>query len=209
MVGPMAEEREPALFEVGDQRPTVPPVQQSLFGDPQPVRIPAELWKIWLDDERVRARYEAKVYRNPLVPCWFFTGAISDTGHASFRAGSLPGRTRRGTVPGHLYGYQLRYGIIPRLGWSQRSFTGAHTCDEASCQNPDHLRIVDIAENTAEWAERRRNPRGPLADLRGPAGRSRAIATAIRTGIAADEDDEQIAARILAAQRDGLPLTLF
>lgn len=37
------------------------PVQQSLFGDPQPVRVPAELWELWLADEQVRARYEAKV----------------------------------------------------------------------------------------------------------------------------------------------------
>jgi hypothetical protein len=209
MAGPMASEREPVLFEMAEERSTVPPVQQSLFGEPQPVRIPAELWKMWLDDERIRARYEAKVYRSPLLACQMWFHGISSTGHASFRAGSLPGRTRRGTVPGHLYGYQLRHGIIPRLGWSPRSFTGAHTCDEASCQNPDHLRIVDVAENTAEWAERRRNPRGPLADLRGPAGRSRAIAAAIRAGLAAGEDDERIAARILAAQRDGLPLTLF
>lgn len=200
----------PSLFEVETlMEPSEPPVQQSLFGDPQPIRVPAELWELWLADEHVRARYEAKVYRSPLLRCMYWTAGISSTGHASFRAGSLPGRTRRGTVPGHLYGYQLRHGVIPRLGWSLRSFTGAHTCDEASCQNADHLRIVDVAENTAEWSERRRNPRGPLADLRGPAGRSRAIATAIQAGLAAGEDEERVAARVRAAQSAGLPLTLF
>ncbi|MFI0738744.1 hypothetical protein ACH4PU_11760 [Streptomyces sp. NPDC021100] len=80
------------------------------------MRIPAAEWAFWPADDSVRARYWAKVHRTSTGGCWFFFGAISDTGHASFRAASLPGRTRRGTVPGHLYGYQVAQGVIPRLG---------------------------------------------------------------------------------------------
>ncbi|ELB92071.1 hypothetical protein Rwratislav_16115, partial [Rhodococcus wratislaviensis IFP 2016] len=49
----------------------------------------------------------------------------------------------------------------------------------------------------------------PLADVRGPAGRTRAIATAIRTGLARGQGSEGIEARIRAAEAAGLPLTLW
>ncbi|MFD7008105.1 hypothetical protein [Rhodococcus jostii] len=52
---------------------------------------------------------------------------------------------------------------------------------------------------------RRRNLASPLADIRGPAGRTRAIADAIRTGLAGNEDNE----RIRCAEAGGLPLTLW
>jgi hypothetical protein len=184
------------------------PMQQSLFGAEREIRIPAELRRQWVDDENVRARYYAKFYVSDLLECGYWYGAITDSGHGSFRAASLPGPTRRGTIPAHLYGYELRHGIIPRLTWSPRSHIGSHICDEPSCQ-ADHLRIGDVAENTQAWSKRRRNPRGPLADLRGPAGRARAIATAIKQGLAAGEDDTHIVARIIAAQEAGLPLTLW
>ncbi|WP_261988174.1 hypothetical protein [Streptomyces sp. gb1(2016)] len=113
--------------------------QLALIGEPTPLRIPAVEWAACLADESVRARYWAKVYRTPSPDdCWFFLGAISSTGHASFRAASRPGRTRRGTVPGHLYGYQLAHGVIPRLGWGDDHPTVCHTCDNHSCQQPTY-----------------------------------------------------------------------
>ncbi|MGX1483185.1 hypothetical protein RKD45_002261 [Streptomyces griseus] len=184
--------------------------QLSLIGEPTPVRIPAVEWMSWLANESVRARYWAKVYRTSSTEdCWFFFGGISSTGHASFRAASRPGRTRRGTVPGHLYGYQLAHGVIPRLGWGTDSPTVCHTCDNHSCQQPTHLRLGTAAENRAEWLARRRDPGSPLADLRGPAGRSRVIGTAIRNGRERGEPEAQITARIRAAITEGRPLSLW
>lgn len=184
--------------------------QLALIGEPTPVRIPAVEWESWLADESVQARYRAKVYRTDSTDdCWFFFGGISSTGHASFRAASRPGRTRRGTVPGHLYGYQLAHGVIPRLGWGNDSPTVCHTCDNHSCQQPEHLRLGTPAENRAEWIARRRNPGSPLADLRGPAGRSRAIGEAIRNGLTDGASRTEMTLRIRTAAAAGRPLSLW
>ncbi|MFF9346625.1 hypothetical protein [Streptomyces sp. NPDC014734] len=174
------------------------------------MRIPAVEWAAWLADETVQARYWTKVFRTPSTEdCWFFFGGISSTGHASFRAASRPGRTRTGTVPGHLYGYQLAHGVIPRLGWGTDNPTVCHTCDNHSCQQPAHLRLGTAAENRAEWLTRRRNPNSPLADLRGPAGRARAIGEAIRTGQTSGESEAEIAHRIRTTAVAGRPLSLW
>jgi hypothetical protein len=184
--------------------------QLTLFGQPLPIRIPAELWRTWLSDSVIVARFEAKRYRRSEGACWIWTAGISSTGHGSFRAASLPGRSRRGTVPAHLFAYQLEHGVIPRLGWSGADDPClCHRCDEAGCVNPAHLRLGTTAENRAEWAQRHRNPHGPLADLRGAAGRARAVAAVVREGLAAGESAEQIEERIQAARNEGQPLTLW
>ncbi len=193
----------------GAGRPEAPE-QLALLGEPSPVRIPATQWAAWLSDPRTAERYRSKVYRTSLKHgCWFWIAGISSTGHGSFRAASLPGRSRRGTVPAHLFGYQAAYGVIPRLGWSSDSPTVCHTCDNHSCQQPAHLRLGNPAENRAEWAARRRTPGSPLADLRGPAGRSRAIGTAIRAGLANGETEPEIIRRIHLAANAGQPLGLW
>lgn len=203
----------PGLFPlaaVGGAAPAPVDEQLALIGEPTPVRIPAVEWTAWLSNEAVQARYWAKVYRTDAAAgCWFFFGGISSTGHASFRAASRPGRTRRGTVPGHLYGYQLAHGVIPRLGWGNDSPTVCHTCDNHSCQQPEHLRLGTPAENRAEWIARRRNPGSPLADLRGPAGRSRAIGEAIRNGLADGASEAEMARRIRDSAAAGRPLSLW
>jgi hypothetical protein len=184
--------------------------QLSLLGQPIPVRVPAELWMSWLDDEHVVARFEAKRYTRSPSKCWPWLGAVSSTGHGSFRAASLPGPSRRGTVPAHLFGYQLTTGVMPRLGWSGAADPVlCHTCDSHGCTNPAHLRLGTAAENRAEWALRHRNPTGALADVRGAAGRTRAIATAVRTALAQGEPAEIIEERIHTAEQEGRPLTLW
>ncbi|WUV98889.1 HNH endonuclease [Streptomyces sp. NBC_01471] len=112
-------------------------------------------------------------------------------------------------MPGHLYGYQLAHGVIPRLGWGTDSPTVCHTCDNHSCQQPTHLRLGTAAENRAEWLARRTDPGSPLADLRGPAERSRAIGATIREGLANHESGQEIADRISAAIVEGRPLSLW
>ena len=184
--------------------------QLSLLGEPTPIRVPSVLWRSWLNDPTVVARFEAKRYTRSDQQCWPWLNAVSSTGHGSFRAASLPGASRSGTVPAHLFAFQLVNGVIPRLGWSgAEDPVVCHRCDSHGCTNPNHLRLGTTAENRAEWAHRHRNPGGPLADVRGAAGRTRAIAAAVRTGLALGESPEQIGQRIYAAEQFGLPLTLW
>lgn len=137
-------------------------------------------------------------------------GAVSSTGHGSFRAASLPGPTRRGTASAHLFAYQLAHGVIPRLGWSGAEDTViCHQCDFTGCVNPMHMRLGTHAVNRFEYLTRRRNLASPLADVRGAAGRTRAIARTIREGLRRGEDARIIEQRIARAEFAGLPLTLW
>jgi hypothetical protein len=74
---------------------------------------------------------------------------------------------------------------------------------------PTHMRLGTKATNRIEYLTRRRNLANPLADVRGAAGCTRAIATAIRAGLANQEDATSIEIRILEAETVGLPLTLW
>ena len=184
--------------------------QLALLGQPQPIRIPEQLWRSWLDDPSVVARFVAKCYRREADRCTVWLGSVSSTGHGSFRAASLPGASRRGTVPAHLFAYQLEYGVIPRLGWSGADDAVlCHQCDFAGCVNPRHMRLGTNAVNRSEYQLRRRNLASPLADVRGQAGRTRAIATAIRNGLASGDNADAIEQRIRGAEAAGLPLTLW
>ncbi|WP_245814086.1 HNH endonuclease [Rhodococcus marinonascens] len=174
------------------------------------MRIPHHLWQKWLGDPHVVARFETKRYRRPDHRCWPWLGAVSSTGHGSFRAASLPGSSRRGTVPAHLFAYQLAHGVIPRLGWSGTADAVlCHQCDFAGCTNPAHLRLGTNASNRAEYTLRKHNPTGALAVTRGPAGRTRAIAAAIRTSTRHHENPDTTEKRIRVAEAVGQPLTLW
>jgi hypothetical protein len=70
-----------------------------------------------------------------------------------------------------------------------------------------HSLLGAAAQNRAEWVRHHRDPAGPLADLRVAAGRTRAIATAVRAGLAAGDTQQEIEERIRAAEAGGLPLT--
>jgi len=183
--------------------------QLVLLGDFRPVRISAELWQSWLNNEDVVARFQSKQYQRSNDACWPWLGAVSSTGHGSFRATSLPGPSRRGTVPAHLFAFQLAYGVIRRVGLSATDAVLNHQCDFAGCTNPRHLRLGTHATNRAEYLARRRNLVGPLADVRGAAGRTHAIAAAIRTGLKNYEDPMSIEQRIRVAERAGRPITLW
>ncbi|MET3953613.1 hypothetical protein ABIE52_000479 [Rhodococcus sp. OAS809] len=98
----------------------------------QPVRIPERLWRSWLDDPAVVSRCESKRYRRR-EQCWPWIGGVSSTGHGSFRAASLPGLSRRGTVPAHLFAYQPEYGV---------ALMAQHRIvDFAGCTNPAHMQL--------------------------------------------------------------------
>jgi hypothetical protein len=132
--------------------------QLVLIGQPRPIGVPEHRWRSWLDDPMVVARFEAKRYKRPHGLCWVWIGAVSSTRHGSFRAASLPGPSRRGTVPAHLFAYQLAYGVIPRLGWSgAEDAVICHQRDFAGCTNPAHMRLGTQAINRAEYFARRKN----------------------------------------------------
>ena len=193
-----------------DSTPAPPAFQMTLIGQPQPVRIAERLWRSWLDDPAVVAGFESKRYRRRQHQRWPWVGGVSSTGHGSFRAASLPGPSRRGTVPAHLFAYQLEYGVISRLGWSRTDDAVlGHQCDFAGCVNPAHMRPGTNRSNRSEYELRRRNLASPLADVRGPAGRTRAIAAAIRIGIEQNVGADVIEERIAAAEAAGRPLSLW
>jgi hypothetical protein len=184
--------------------------QLVLIGAPQPIRVPELRLRSWLEDPTVIARFEAKRYQRSDELCWMWLGGVSSTGYGSFRAASLPGPTRPGTVSAHLFAYQLTHGVIPRLGWSGTEDTViCHQCDFTGCVNPAHMRLGTHALNRLEYLSRRRNLCSPLADVRGAAGRTRAIAAAIRAGLAHGEHVDDIENRIERAQLAGRPLTLW
>jgi hypothetical protein len=77
--------------------------QLVLIGQPRPIRIPERRWESWLKDPIIVARFEAKRYKRRNGLCWPWIGGVSSTGHGSFRAASLRGPSRRGTIPAHLF----------------------------------------------------------------------------------------------------------
>lgn len=62
-------------------------------------------------------------------------------------------------MPAHLFAYQLEYGLIPRLGWTN---TGdavlCHQCDFTGCVNPAHMllgrRPLNAVNCAASWVTR-------------------------------------------------------
>lgn len=141
--------------------------------------LPPEVWAALTAHQPSRDRYHGYVCQRSPDLCWYWTGAISDTGHGKFRAGT---RAAAGDGPpsvvvtAHVYGYRMVFGP-PRSPGRAGALVIAHRCDESSCQNPAHWRLGTVASNAADFIARRGH--GPLADSRGPAGRARAIAAAI------------------------------
>lgn len=135
-------------------------------------------------DPATVARYWQHVRLADEDACWYWLGAVSGRGHGRFQladAYSLErGERRRHTyvVIAHRFGYALHAGIdallaVPLL---------AHRCDNPLCQNPRHWRPSDPTANRREWAARRGEVRGALADVRGSRGRARAVRDAVRSG---------------------------
>jgi hypothetical protein len=159
--------------------------------------LPSQVMQQLLDHAGSRARYAAKVHRRGDDQCWYWIGAISDTGHGKFKASRARGPSV--VVTAHVYGYQLRHGpISPRPG--EDPVIG-HRCDETSCQNPAHWELIERRVNDADYRQRRYRAGGPLADVRGARGRAVAIRTAIVEALAAGADVE---AAVEAAAAAGL-----
>ncbi|MFD5236061.1 HNH endonuclease [Streptomyces tendae] len=154
-------------------------------------------WGTLLADGETVARYRAQVLQRGPDDCWWWLGAITDTGHGSFRAGSHTTQTSR-VVPAHLFGYRLAHGADALAG----GLVVRHRCDHGACQNPGHWLPGTRGDNNRDAAARRRLAGHALTDVRGAAGRARAVQAAIA---AADPErlDEAIAAALAAGNPSG------
>ena len=136
-------------------------------------------------DPLVVARYWSHIKTGQPEQCWLWTGAISGKGHGRFqiayeRVNRTDGATVRRTyvVIAHRFGYAAFHGVdalleVPLL---------AHQCDNPLCQNPRCWRESTHRANGQEYARRRDQVRGALADTRGARGRARAVRDAARDG---------------------------
>jgi hypothetical protein len=186
--------------------PGLPPALPASARPGQPPSLAASDWAVLIAHVPTRARYQARVHRRGDADCWYWLGAISDTGHGKLRAGSraagaaAAGEPPSRVVTSHVLGYRMAFG-------EPGTALIAHRCDEASCHNPAHWRPADVASNTAEYAARRHG--GPLVDQRGPAGRARAIAGAIRAALRDGASPAVVDMAIAEASAAGMPLALF
>jgi len=157
------------------------------------------LWETWLAQKATTARFTAKVHHRDPDACWFWIGALSSDGHGRLRVGSRPAGTSW-VVTAHVFAYQHAHGLcVERL--MSDDVVIRHRCDEASCQNPGHLLIGTAADNTGDYRLRRYRIGGPLADLRGTAGRAIAIRHAILAALAHGPAATEVA--LAAATRAG------
>jgi hypothetical protein len=162
--------------------------------------VPSTVWAQLLSQASTRQRYQVKVHRRRDDQCWYWCGAISSTGHGKLKAGRVAGTPI--VVTAHVYGWQMTHGLIrSRRG---EDLVIAHTCDEASCQNPRHWELVPREVNAADYLARRWRADGPLADIRGAEGRAVAIREATRAALAAGASPDDVDAAIADACAAGL-----
>jgi len=138
-----------------------------------------------VDDDAIVERYWSHVRIPSAAGCWLWTGAISGKGHGRFQIAAHYQATATGTrtrqtfvVIAHRFGYALEYGVDALLDVPIVS----HRCDNPLCQNPRCWRESNHRANGQEYAQRRYEVRGSLADQRGARGRARAVRDAARRG---------------------------
>lgn len=150
-----------------------------------------------LGDPNVRRRYEQKVVRT--ATHWWWVGAVMKSGHGRFWLGQSGSADV--VVLAHRFGYALTHG----LDALNQAPVLEHDCDEALCQNPRCLiPSNDNAQNHEDWRIRRHRIGSPLRDIRGPAGRAKAIRAALLEG---GDVNAAIAAGV--SDLDRSQLTLF
>jgi len=87
--------------------------------------------------DNLRARVSRRLHPEPNTGCWLFDGASYKRG--SYRAGIVRYRKRTLTIG--------RAAYIAFVGPAPRGLDVAHSCDNAMCGNPDHLRLATRRDN--------------------------------------------------------------
>ena len=153
-------------------------------------------------DQVLVERYWSHIRVSTGPGCWLWTGAISGKGHGRFQIGhdylpSVTGSPTRKTyvVIAHRFGYAVKHGVDALLAVP----IVAHRCDNPLCQRHDHWRESDHRSNGQDFALRRDEVRGSLADGRGARGRARAVRDAARQG---EDISEAVLAGWLPVHRD-------
>lgn len=167
----------------------------------QAVRLPSAVWVSLLGDPETVAAYYRHVCRRAPGLDWPWLGPISDSGSAKLRASRAMGSR---VIAAPVLGYQLSRGLL-RPGPDGRLPVIRHACDESACTNPAHWVLGTRADNSADYEARKDDPLSPLADLRGPAGRARAIRRAVLEAQARGASPEGIDHAIRRVMDAGMP----
>lgn len=97
---------------------------------------------------RALQRFTSKIEIDPSTNCWEWTGATVAKGYGRFRRGTR----EEGVAWAHRWAYAVFVGRIPR------GLSIDHICNNRSCVNPRHLRLLSLADNTARANHRRAVP---------------------------------------------------
>ena len=134
-------------------------------------------------ERQLRRRFDRKVVWTP--DCWWWIGAIGDDGYGRFAIG--PGQV----VRAHRWLWSQDVGPL------HPSVPLRHLCDEANCVRLEHLLAGNHQLNMTDMRLRGRagGPRaGARTDVRGAAGRARAIRAALADGWQPQRLDAALAA---------------
>ena len=155
------------------------------------------------------------------------TGAIESGGHegpfTSRRQAATFSRPSTARMDGFISAVQGDVPLVPHgveilchgIGFEEGDLVGQQVSGETVAQQVTEDEDVRVSFHDGFPTDRRpivgekRNLASPLADVRGPAGRIRAVAAAIRTGLARGDDPDRIEERIRCAEAAGLSLTLW
>ena len=97
-------------------------------------------------------RFMEKVIPEPMSGCWLWFGSsCSKSGYGTFCANQEK-QSKDRVKYAHRFAYEAFVGPIP----AGRRYVVRHTCDNAACVNPDHLRLGSQQENIEDRERRGR-----------------------------------------------------
>ena len=179
-------------------------------GTPAAARVPVGTVELSVDADTV-SRFVAKCAPVDDQGHRWWLGAIDGREDGSGGYGRFQARPRVGdqlvVTTAHRYAWTLAHGPVPP-GLAVR-----HRCDEPLCTAPEHLDVGTFAENSRDTIVR--PYRAADLDVRGSAGRSRAIRAAVLSVLAlgTDTHPSTVGAAVRAAMLAGDPnrdqLTFF